>query len=99
MHKFNVFYGKIFSPCGVIYVRRGVSADELEFSRIYHNLDDDVQRTACLIIQADNHVHEQFAMSVPASIRSISEIWPFRAIYAWLYRQVCAKSFFGANSS
>ncbi|KAJ7839670.1 hypothetical protein B0H13DRAFT_158822 [Mycena leptocephala] len=88
MHKFQAFYGKIFSPCGVIYVRRGTSEDELEFSRIYHNLDDDVRRTACLIIEAERHPSGQYGMSVPASIRFISEIWPFRAISAWFHRQI-----------
>ncbi|KAJ7794244.1 hypothetical protein B0H14DRAFT_3557669 [Mycena olivaceomarginata] len=92
MHKFQAFYGKIFSPCGVIYVRRGASEDELEFSRVYHDLDDDVRRTACLIIEAERHSSGQYAMPVPAFIRSISEIWPFRVIFAWFYRQVCIYS-------
>ncbi|KAJ7825926.1 hypothetical protein B0H14DRAFT_2819091 [Mycena olivaceomarginata] len=88
MHKFQAFYGKIFSPCGVVYVRHGASEDELEFSRVYHNLEDDVRRTACLIIEAQWHPRGQYGMSVPASVRSIPEIWPFRVISAWFYRQV-----------
>ncbi|KAJ7789286.1 hypothetical protein B0H14DRAFT_3891954 [Mycena olivaceomarginata] len=88
MHKFQAFYGKIFSPCGVIYVRTGASADMLEFSRIYHDLDDDVRRTACLIIEAERHPSGQYPMFVPAFIRSISDIWPFRIISAWFYRQI-----------
>ncbi|KAJ6553191.1 hypothetical protein B0H19DRAFT_1155908 [Mycena capillaripes] len=88
MHRFQAFYGKIFSPCGVIYVRRGASEDKLEFSRVYHNLDDDVRRTACLIIEAERHPNGQYGVSVPASIRSISIIWPFRLISAWFYRLI-----------
>ncbi|KAJ7858039.1 hypothetical protein B0H14DRAFT_2749919 [Mycena olivaceomarginata] len=87
MHKFQAFYGKIFSPCGVVYVRRGALEDELEFSRIYHDLDGDVRRTACLIIEAQRRPRGQYGMSVPGSVRSISEIWPFRVISAWFYRQ------------
>jgi hypothetical protein len=52
MHKFQAFYGKIFSPCGVVYVCRGASENALEFSRVYHDLDGDVRRTACLVIEA-----------------------------------------------
>ncbi|KAJ7712210.1 hypothetical protein B0H16DRAFT_1900214 [Mycena metata] len=88
MHKFGTFYGKIFSPRGVVYVRRGSSDDVLEFSRIYHNLDDDVRRTACLIIEANRNPKGHYGMSVPQAIRSISKIWPFRAISAWIHRQI-----------
>ncbi|KAJ7501035.1 hypothetical protein B0H11DRAFT_2224875 [Mycena galericulata] len=88
MHKFQVFYGKILSPCGVIYVRRGVNKDCLEFSRVYHNLDDDVRRTACLIMEAEKHPQGCYVASLPASLRSFSKIWPICAIYAWVHRQV-----------
>jgi hypothetical protein len=91
MHKFQVFYGKILSPCGVIYVRRGVRRDCLEFSRVYHNLDDDVRRTACLIIEAERRPQGPYAISTPTSLRSFLEIWLVRAFFAWVDRLVCNK--------
>ncbi|KAJ6507568.1 hypothetical protein DFH09DRAFT_1288977 [Mycena vulgaris] len=50
MCEYNVDYAKLFSPAGVIYVRRSAPGSTLLiFSKTYANLDADVERSACVI--------------------------------------------------
>ncbi|KAF8127785.1 hypothetical protein K438DRAFT_1789767 [Mycena galopus ATCC 62051] len=76
MQKFRVSYGKILSPAGVIYVRRGRENGHLEFSRIYHDLDNDAQKRP----------RGPHALSLPSSLRQFSEISFVGAFLVWLHR-------------
>ncbi|KAJ7076529.1 hypothetical protein C8R44DRAFT_863362 [Mycena epipterygia] len=75
MQKHKVFYGKLFSPSGVMYVRRGTSPRHLEFSRIYDDLDGDVRRTACLIIQAAMNPTGHHSMATSTILPLLPKIW------------------------
>jgi tRNA A-37 threonylcarbamoyl transferase component Bud32 len=91
MHKHKVFYAKLFSPVGVIYIRRDAGARFLQFSKVYRELDGEVHRTACLIIEALNHpdgVHLTPVLSVSGLSARLSTTWPVRAISAWIRRRV-----------
>ncbi|KAJ7718855.1 hypothetical protein DFH07DRAFT_973111 [Mycena maculata] len=90
MHKYNVFYAKLFSPCGVFYIRRDAGARFLQFSKVYRELDGEVHRTACLIIEALNHphgVHLTPVLSVSGLSARLSATWPTRTISAWIRRR------------
>ncbi|KAF8146112.1 hypothetical protein K438DRAFT_1870389 [Mycena galopus ATCC 62051] len=90
MHKYNVFYAKLFSPSGVFYIRRDAGARFLQFSKVYRELDGEVHRTACLIIEALNHpdgVHLTPVLSVSGLSARLSTTWPTRAISAWIRRR------------
>ncbi|KAJ6522454.1 kinase-like domain-containing protein [Mycena capillaripes] len=90
MHKYNVFYAKLFSPCGVFYIRRDAGARFLQFSKVYRELDGEVHRTACLIIEALNHpdgVHLTPVLSVSGLSARLSATWPTRAILGWIRRR------------
>ncbi|KAJ7105375.1 hypothetical protein FB45DRAFT_904863 [Roridomyces roridus] len=86
MHIYRVFYAKLFSPVGVVYVRRDSRENRLVFSRVYHNLNGDVRRTACLLIQAFRYPGGHDALS-PPSVLSYFPVGPTRSIASWIRRQ------------
>ncbi|KAJ7114478.1 hypothetical protein C8R44DRAFT_984435 [Mycena epipterygia] len=87
MHIYRVFYAKIFSACGVVYVRRDAHMNHLKFSRVYHDLDDEIRRTACLIMQAIKHPLGHNASSTPSIMSIFPTIRPMRDLSIWIRRK------------
>lgn len=54
MLEYDVFYAKLFSPLGTIYIYRKPGRAVFYHSRVYHNMDDEVLRTTALIILAQS---------------------------------------------
>ncbi|KAJ7263259.1 hypothetical protein B0H12DRAFT_1103955 [Mycena haematopus] len=89
MHTYKVFYAKLFSPSGVMYVRRDAGSRLLQFSQVYHTLDGEVRRTACLIIEALNHpmgILLTPALSLSGLSTRLSTTWSTCAVSAWIRR-------------
>ncbi|KAJ7212490.1 hypothetical protein GGX14DRAFT_446563, partial [Mycena pura] len=82
----DVLYAKLFSPVAVVYVRRDPRTRRLFFSRVYRDLDDDVRRTACLLILAFNAREIGHALSLP-SISSVSSFPRAHLIFSWIQQQ------------
>ncbi|KAJ6521877.1 hypothetical protein B0H19DRAFT_1086328 [Mycena capillaripes] len=79
MYEYNVDYAKLFSPAGVIYVRRSAPGSKsLIFSQTYINLDGDVERSACLIL----HAREQATQALALAFRALARSWDW--ISQWL---------------
>ncbi|KAJ7121874.1 hypothetical protein C8R43DRAFT_1033237 [Mycena crocata] len=90
MHKYKTFYAKLFSPCGVMYIRRDAGSCFLQFSKVYRELDGEVHRTACLIIEALNNprgTQLTSALSLGGLSARLLATWPTRTISAWIRRR------------
>lgn len=87
MEEYGVDHAKIFAPTGVVYVRRILHAvDRLEASRAYYDLDDDVLRTTCLILDAHDRLSNIPAPPVPLVYRAMG--WRMQSLlnkilYQW----------------
>ncbi|KAJ7144668.1 hypothetical protein C8R44DRAFT_974059 [Mycena epipterygia] len=80
----SVLYAKLFSPIGVVYVRRDTVKRHMFFSRVYHDLDDDIRRTACLLLQASKQEYNV----LPPPFVSIASFSPSACfIPSWIRQQ------------
>ncbi|KAJ7327929.1 hypothetical protein DFH08DRAFT_816095 [Mycena albidolilacea] len=68
--QYRVNYVKLFSPAGVLYVRRkNVTSNTLVLSRKYDDLDGDVERTVCIILAACEQEEQLSTMALHAMVR------------------------------
>ncbi|KAJ7721664.1 hypothetical protein DFH07DRAFT_1067559 [Mycena maculata] len=82
----NVVHSKLFSPVGVMYIWRDPRERHLFFSRVYHDLDDDVRRTACLLVAAFSRQNDLNA-SLPPIVPSPSFFSGESFISSWIRQQ------------
>ncbi|KAJ7440529.1 hypothetical protein B0H11DRAFT_2099439 [Mycena galericulata] len=98
MEEYEVDFGKIFSPSGVTYIRREPGSDELSFSRVYTSMNQEVTRTACLILEARDKTErprsqagfaEKVTRQLPRKLWDILATWvinwTLRASLMWKY--------------
>jgi hypothetical protein len=71
---YDAYFAKVFSPIGVLYIRRQLDSNELVVSRLYDNLDGEVSRTLCLILDACEQGDQRaaHALTIPGRLARFS---------------------------
>ncbi|KAJ7307870.1 hypothetical protein DFH08DRAFT_823955 [Mycena albidolilacea] len=82
MEEYQVNYAKIFSATGVLYVWQHPWSDELFFSKIYDTLNGEVERTACLILEALAEATRR--ANQPQSLAKTVINWLPRRVLSWM---------------
>jgi hypothetical protein len=97
MEEYQVNYAKIFSATGVLYVWQHPWSDELFFSKIYDTLNGEVERTACLILEALAEATRR--ANQPQSLAKTVINWLPRRVLSWMIDlvQLCSNCIYPTN--
>ncbi|KAJ7076795.1 hypothetical protein C8R44DRAFT_328218 [Mycena epipterygia] len=97
MHQYEVNFVKLFSPAGVVYVRRDhLLSKTLVLSKTYRSLDGDVARTVCIVLEAREKAEHISTLTLRAVVRCedwisqwlLSFIWLLQLLWISWYRQI-----------
>ncbi|KAJ7122301.1 hypothetical protein C8R44DRAFT_852967 [Mycena epipterygia] len=92
MYQYEVNFVKLFSPAGVVYVRRdNLQSKTLSLSKTYRDLDGDVERTVCIILAAREQAQHLSTLALCAVVRCQDWISPWMfSFLLWIswYRQI-----------
>nr|GAT47614.1 predicted protein [Mycena chlorophos] len=100
MHSFQATVVKLFSPAGVVYVRRdNFLSTTLHLSKTYDDLDGDVKRTTCVILEARSRARQLSTLALRVMVRCHDWTWHWMFSLIWFLQLLWISRYRGVRGT